>query len=291
MSFCGTGPTRHPRPICLQLPALLAQHYAAKEPLLAQLAQAGINFSVNSVLLKFSRADESQADSLGADIMAEAGYDPAELARFFAKLGAGGDARGPQFFSDHPNPGNRDEAIEAEIRTFPRQNYGYQTGQFDSMKAELRSVPAPTKRGAFRASAAPAAAPSATMRPSRGRYLTVAYPDNWQAYGDSDSGSITVAPPNGLVKAANGATQVGYGALLSYFAPEEGGTTLKAATEDLIHHLRTNNPHMQVVEVRTMTTSGGPGRLTVLQNASPFGGDEMDAVLTIGVRKGCSTCC
>jgi len=49
--------------------------------------------------------DESQADALGSHLMSEAGYDPIEMARFFEKLSQGG-SRGPQFLSDHPNPGN-----------------------------------------------------------------------------------------------------------------------------------------------------------------------------------------
>jgi predicted Zn-dependent protease len=54
----------------------------------------------NGVFLKFSRSAESQAD-----LMAEAGYDPVEMARFFDKLnGQGGGARGDvaQFFPTTP---------------------------------------------------------------------------------------------------------------------------------------------------------------------------------------------
>jgi len=86
---------------------------------------------------------ESEADALGSHIMAEAGYDPIEMAHLFQKLEAAGGSGGLQFLSDHPNPGNRVQAIQAEIRTLPQRQYGYQTGDFQRMKAELASVRAP----------------------------------------------------------------------------------------------------------------------------------------------------
>src|ERR1044072_386120 len=100
----------------LQLPAVLAGTVVGNGSMMGQLAQLGIGLGFNSVLLKFSRTDESQADALGAKMMSEAGYNPIEMARFFEKLEAEGGSRGPEFLSDHPNPGNRMRAIEAEIR-------------------------------------------------------------------------------------------------------------------------------------------------------------------------------
>src|SRR5260370_20026495 len=94
-----------------------------------KLAQAGLGFGANSVILKFSRDAESEADALGSHLMSEAGYDPVQMAKFFEKLARGG-SQGPQFLSDHPNPGNREAAIQAEIRTIPQRTYGYQTGDF-----------------------------------------------------------------------------------------------------------------------------------------------------------------
>src|SRR5436853_4485446 len=73
--------------------------------MLGQLAQVGVGRGANSVLLKFSRNAESQADLMGSHIMAESGYNPLELARFFETLEAKNSSRGIQFFSDHPNPG------------------------------------------------------------------------------------------------------------------------------------------------------------------------------------------
>src|SRR6516162_1717574 len=76
---------------------------------LGTLAQGGIQFGAGTLILKYSRSDEAQADAVGAIILWKAGYNPIALAEFFEKLAAKGGT-GPQFLSDHPNPGNRRSA-------------------------------------------------------------------------------------------------------------------------------------------------------------------------------------
>jgi len=130
----------------IQLPALLAGNSLGTGSVLGRLGQIGIGLGANSVLLKFSRTAETQADLLGAQIAAQAGYNPIEIARFFEKLEAEGGARGLQFFSDHPNPGNRMKAIEDEIRQLPPRAYSADTGRLPRMKAIIAKLPPPKKR-------------------------------------------------------------------------------------------------------------------------------------------------
>jgi predicted Zn-dependent protease len=66
-----------------------------------------------------SRGDEKQADLLGVQIEYDAGFDPRGLAQFFEILNSSGAKRGAQFLSDHPNPGNRTEYVNAEVATLP----------------------------------------------------------------------------------------------------------------------------------------------------------------------------
>src|SRR5215831_6005191 len=89
---------------------------------LGSLAQYGIQFGAQGLMLKYSRDDEAQADAVGAIILYKAGYNPKSMADFFQKLAAEGSS-GPQFLSDHPNPGNRQEAIQAEIAQWPPKKY------------------------------------------------------------------------------------------------------------------------------------------------------------------------
>lgn len=108
----------------IQLPALLGSQLAGGG-LLGGLAKMGIGLGANSVLLNFSRTAESQADTNGALILHDAGYNPIEMARFFEKLAAetGNRSKVAQFFSSHPDPGNRMKAIQALVQQLPRQQY------------------------------------------------------------------------------------------------------------------------------------------------------------------------
>jgi predicted Zn-dependent protease len=90
--------------------------------MLGQLEQEGVQVGAGMLMLKYSRTDEAQADHVGAIILYRAGYNPQALADFFKTLeGQGGTP--PQFLSDHPNPGNREIAIQKEIVPWPPQQY------------------------------------------------------------------------------------------------------------------------------------------------------------------------
>jgi len=66
-----------------------------------------------------------------------------EMARFFEKLTAQGGGRTIKFLSDHPNPDNREKAIEEEAHRLPQQTYGYQSGAFQRMKQEVSKIKEP----------------------------------------------------------------------------------------------------------------------------------------------------
>jgi predicted Zn-dependent protease len=126
----------------IELPAVLGSQVAGGS-LVGQLAQMGIGLGANSVLLKFPRSAESQADLMGSHLMAEAGYNPIEMAHFFEKLNGEGGGKAPQFLSNHPNPDNREKAIEQEIQKLPRQPYGYETDEFERMKVMVSAIHEP----------------------------------------------------------------------------------------------------------------------------------------------------
>jgi predicted Zn-dependent protease len=129
----------------LTIPAIMAETVVGNGSLFGALTRGLIGVGLNSALLSYSRANESEADLLGAHLAAEAGYDPRELGRFFEKLktvdGAGREeSRLTQFLSDHPNPGNREVAIEEEARAMPNVRYNFSTGQFPRAKRELQKM-------------------------------------------------------------------------------------------------------------------------------------------------------
>jgi len=112
------------------------------------LTQLGAGFTLNSILLKYSRDDESQADVLGTQILYDSGYDPRALAQFFEKIEAESKGKQPaQFFSDHPNPGNRTERVSEEVDKLggPEPNYRTDSDDFHSIKVYVMKLPKPPK--------------------------------------------------------------------------------------------------------------------------------------------------
>jgi len=82
----------------------------------AMVAQLGASFAVSSILLKYSRTAESQADIMGTQILYDSGYDPRAMAQFFETIEAQQKGSGPvEFFSNHPSPENRIERANQEV--------------------------------------------------------------------------------------------------------------------------------------------------------------------------------
>ncbi len=104
------------------------------------LARAGIGIGAGVISLKYSRTDEAQADQVGAIILYKAGYNPKAMADFFQKLASEAGGSGPQFLSDHPNPGNREQAIENEIRSWPQKNFRGDSSAFQRAKQQAQGV-------------------------------------------------------------------------------------------------------------------------------------------------------
>jgi len=252
------------------LPAVLAGAVAGHS-LLGQLAQLGIIFTANSALLKFSRTDEAEADYNGAEMMADAGYNPIEMARFFEKLEdkAGRGAAIEQFLSDHPNPGNRIAAISDEARDMPRRNYmDDETGQLGHARDVVRKLPVPTQ-----SAPAPSDLPSKERVTFEGRSFSLRYPGNWQVQRGDKPDVVTIGPRGGLLPEA-----VGYGLQTNYFAGDADG---------LIQELRRANPEMRVArEARSIDVDGQTGSLNTLDSRSPYGGGEVDVLVTVARPEG-----
>ncbi len=273
----------------MEIPAALAGAAVGNSGL-GQLLQLGLGVGLNGLFLKYSRTDESQADALGSHLMAEAGYNPIEMANFFEKLQSEGGAGVPQFLSDHPNPGNRVKAVEAEIRTMPQQRYGFSTGEFQQAKNLVNQLPAPPPSRQQQQSFVNTDNSGAAggFQQLRTQQFTMEYPSDWQVFGDQNSSSFTIAPRQGLVQSGNGGVAVGYGAIVSYFFREGGGReNLRQTTNDLIHHLHADNPGLQVSgNPRSTRVGGSSGMVTQLSGDSPFGGPETDMLVTVDRPQG-----
>lgn len=255
------------------------------------LAGAGMQMAGGLWSMRYSREDEAQADAVGAIIMYKAGYPPKAMADFFEKLEKQGGA-GPQFLSDHPNPGNRVQAVEKQISDWPPKSYKVNDASFFQAKQQAMHVRAYTAQeiangakngtwarenaanGARLSGAAQTAAPASLQNVSfqqvqpSGNFkqyqqsgLSISYPDNWQA--QSGQSGITIAPPAG---AAEGA--IAYGAVISA-AQDQNAGNLDQATRDLVQNLQQANQVQPAGSISRISVNGMDGRSVELQGESP----------------------
>jgi hypothetical protein len=264
---------------------------------LASLARAGIQLGAGTVLMRYSRADEAQADSVGAIIMYKSGYNPAELANFFEALAKQGGSP-PQFLSDHPNPGNRSAAIAKQTRNWPPEKYLGDTKSFASTKKQASGVKSysaqeisdgakqglwaaqnaqtgampPGVQPAANASAGPGVItdipfdqvrPSSTFTEIHQTGFSISYPSNWSAA--SAQNSLIIAPKAGVSQNA-----VSYGVIVSTAQNPNAGS-LDQVAKDLIQNLQQSNPGMrQNGDVHTVEVNGIAGRSVDLTSDSPL---------------------
>src|SRR5713226_564532 len=115
----------------------------------AVLAQLGAGFAMNSLLLKYSRTAESQADTMGTQILYDSGYDPRAMAQFFEKIQSDQTGRTVEFFSNHPSPDNRIERVNQEVDKLggPQRGYTTDSREFQDIKRYVLSLPAPPAKG------------------------------------------------------------------------------------------------------------------------------------------------
>ena len=110
------------------------------------IEQLGSHFALDSVLLKYTRAEESQADILGTQILYDSGYDSRALAQFFEKVKEeSAKGRRIRFFSDHPSPAHRIERVDKEVDKMggPPGNYQSNSDDFLEIRRYLRAMPLP----------------------------------------------------------------------------------------------------------------------------------------------------
>ncbi len=273
-----------------QIPVALAGGLAGGS-LLGQLTQLGISLGVNSVLLKYSRDAEHDADIVGAQTMARAGYDPIEMARFFETLKAKGGNQGLQFLSDHPSPGNRVQYVSAEVKTLPQRQYTTGSSDFSRYRDMAARVPVPDPKRAYNDPSSGSHPhpefPSGQMNTFQGSGFRIGYPSNLQPYGQQGDPTVTIAPREGLVKNASGGVEIGMGMIVGYFSPDSND--LNTATNQFVQDLRGKNPDLRPLrgQQQKVVVDGNNGESLILSGTSPLGKQrELDSVLTVSRPQG-----
>lgn len=90
----------------------IASRYFNLDP---SLLSAGAQIVDNLAQLRFSRSDETEADRIGLEIAARAGFDPRSGLTLFDKMDQASRSRHLEFLSSHPGGPNRIRAIQAQL--------------------------------------------------------------------------------------------------------------------------------------------------------------------------------
>jgi beta-barrel assembly-enhancing protease len=267
-----------------------------------QVIAQGTEFGLGTYFLRYSREYEKQADLLGVQLMARAGYDPLDLMHMFQTIQKQGGGGGPQFLSDHPNPGNREAYITQEASHLRIEGRAGDSGEFARVQDHLRSMsPAPTtEQVARRGKQAPGQsgqpAPDARnigtrVAPPSSRYKSytggdlfrVNVPDNWREVATSVSVTFV---PDGAYGQVQGHTVFTHGAELGLIRNEIH--SLQEATQEFIEGLAQSNPSLRARRgFQNMNLSGRDGLVATLDNVSEVTGrGETVTIFTTLLRDG-----
>jgi Zn-dependent protease with chaperone function len=243
-----------------------------------QVIAQGTQFGLGTAFLRYSREYEKQADILGSQIMARMGYDPRDMANMFRTIERQSGSGGPQWMSDHPNPGNRYEYITREAQSLSVQNAMRDTRDFQDVQARLRRLsPAPTtaeagRNAERRGTSGGSRPPSGRVEPpasgyqsyNEGNLFRVSVPSNWRELPNNTS--VTFAPDGGYGTVNQQST---------FTHGVEAGITrstardLQSSTEDLIEFLGRANPQLrQASNYQRGSIDNRPALRTQLSNVS-----------------------
>ncbi len=260
----------------------------------------GSQFGLGAWLMKYSREYEKQADLLGAQIMARAGFDPRDLARMFEAIER--ESKGktpPQWLSSHPNPGNRVQYIRAEadkLTIGPRSNG---TG-FANAKTRFAAMPpaksmadlakaggggsgggnAPTSVGTVGRPVPPPATQYKTAR--GGQLFQVSVPSNWT--GVNGNNTVKFVPQNALGD-YQGQSVFTHGVELGVV--RAASRDLQESNEAFINAIVRGNPGMRVSgSPQSVRISQRSGIGTALVGRSALGQAERVGVYTTMLADG-----
>jgi peptidase M48-like protein len=266
-----------------------------------QVIAQGSQFGLGTAFLRFSREYERQADILGSQIMARAGYDPRDMASMFKTIEKEGGPGGPQWMSDHPNPGDRAAYITKEAQSLRVENPVGDTRGFEQVQARLKQMPpAPTTEqatknagnrptgtsgsggGAMPTGRVPA--PASNFRTyTEGNMFKVSVPSNWREIPGQSA--VTFAP-EGAYGQADGQNVFTHGVEIG--AARNETHDLQTSTNELLESLAKANPGLSRSSGNDQVNiAGRPGLRAVLKNSqSATGQPESIVVFTTQLRDG-----
>jgi len=243
--------------------------------MLCQITQAGTSLGENSVLMKFSRGYEHDADLNGARMAASAGYDPIQLPQFFekleAKLGTAAEPKGlALWMSSHPATGSRIQYVSDDIKYYDKRTYTTSTGNFPRIKQLVATIPPPKPQPGALILAKQGATPRSGLPsgfkdyPAQG--FSIAYPGSWQVGQPQPGSSIYLIPQGGAAAVKSGGVELLFGAMVDYYAPQAGAaaTNLDASTNEFVDSLKKGDPNIHADRPERLEVGREPALRTKL---------------------------
>jgi predicted Zn-dependent protease len=243
--------------------------------MVCQITQAGTSLGENSLLMKFSRGYEHDADLNGARMMASAGYDPIQLPQFFeklqAKMGTAGQPKGlALWMASHPATGSRIQYVSQDLQFYPKRDYTASSGNFARVKKLVAAIPPPRPQPGKLIQAKQGATPRTGLPDGYKDYpangFSIAYPSTWQAGQPQPASSLYLVPQNGLAQTQNSGVELLAGAMVDYYVPKSGaaGVALDASTKEFLDSLRKGDSNLKAEQPEKTTVGGRPALRTKL---------------------------
>ena len=258
---------------------------------------------------RYSREYETQADILGSQIMARAGYDPRDLANMFRTIAQqSGGSGAPEWLSSHPNPGNREQRILQEAAMLRVEGGRGDTAEFRQVQSRLRGYPRarsmeeiarsgqrypnqgggqqypdqgqyPEQGGGY-ARGERVAYPSTRYQTQRNNLFSVAVPSNWRQIG-GDQSSVSYAP-----EGAYGQQGITHGVMFS--VAQSNYNDLQGASQEVVQGLMQSNNYLRQQSGFTRTNVNGRAALSAtLVGRSPITGvNERVIIVTTTLGNG-----
>jgi predicted Zn-dependent protease len=247
---------------------------------LGQLAQAP--FSI--YFLRYSREYETEADILGAQMMARAGYDPRDLANIFQTIERQSGGGGGGFFSDHPSPKDRYARINREAQYLRVDNPIRESREFSLAQQRLRGYPGGAPTGQISNAGGsegnyPSSPPRGRVQPPSSSYqnvsifdggVEVSIPSNWRQINDQNSVWFV---PDGAYGSYNGQSVFTHG--VSFGAVNVNNSGLQRGTDEIVSGLTQGNGNLRASGGYQRTTmSGRNALLTTMSNINEATGQQ-----------------
>lgn len=223
----------------------------------AQIASQGVGV----YFLKFSREYETEADILGAQIMASSGYDPRDLAEMFRTIERQGGGSSGGFLSSHPSPSDRYARINREAQMLRVNASNRDSRDFARIRERLRGYPAAPTMAQIQQSGQrypsgentgnyPSNPPRGRVEYPSTRYQSyqlfnggarVSVPNNWRQV--SEGNSVWFVPEGGYGQ-FNGQPVFTHG--VNFGVAQTNSRNLQQATQEFINGLAQGNRNLRM---------------------------------------------